>query len=272
MKKIFTTIFLVFAVICPFQAQISSTLISSLPDKLKETSALVVYNDFFWTINDSGGENKVYAFNDAGEIEHTVEIQGVKNHDWESLALSENYMLIGDFGNNKGKRKNLKIIAVNISDINKTEANPVFEINFSYPDQTNFVPSNRKTPFDCEAMVVVDDEVWLFTKDWVTFNSDVYTLELRNGEQVAKKKQHFNPGGLITGAALKGEFIFFIGYHDYVPILWKYKIDDLSKPLIKNKMEDLYKYQTEGIAFVGEKLFITCESSAVKQSLLQLHY
>ncbi|MFO7862681.1 MAG: hypothetical protein R6U85_01655 [Salinivirgaceae bacterium] len=272
MKKLFVTTFLIFALLNVFYAQVSFTLISPLPDKLEETSALVVYNDLFWTINDSGGQNEVYAFNDAGEIEHTVEIQGVKNHDWESLAISDKYLLIGDFGNNRGNRKNLKIIAVELSDILKTEAEPAFEISFSYLDQTSFALANRKTPFDCEAMEVIDEEIWLFTKDWVTFNSAAYKLKLKKGEQVAQKAQHFNPGGLITGAALKGEHIFFIGYHKYVPILWKYQLNDMSNPLMKNELNPLHKYQTEGIAFVGEKLFITCESSAVEQSLLQLHY
>ena len=40
----------------------------------------------------------------------------VKNYDWESLAADNNFIYVGDFGNNFSNRDNLTILKININE------------------------------------------------------------------------------------------------------------------------------------------------------------
>ncbi len=69
----------------------------------------------FWTFNDSGGENKIYAFSSSGKDLGTYQIEGAINKDWEDIAIgpgpteNEQYIYIGDIGDN-GKTRYFKYI------------------------------------------------------------------------------------------------------------------------------------------------------------------
>ena len=69
----------------------------------------------FWTFNDSGGENKIYAFSTSGKELGTYIIEGAINIDWEDITIdpglteNEHYLYIGDFGDN-GKSRYFKYI------------------------------------------------------------------------------------------------------------------------------------------------------------------
>jgi len=77
-------------------------------DEIDEASGLVAsrmnYN-VFWTINDSGGDANIYAFNSAGEHLGIYTIDGITNRDWEDLAIGggpgyQQYIYVGDIGDN----------------------------------------------------------------------------------------------------------------------------------------------------------------------------
>jgi hypothetical protein len=59
----------------------------------------------FWTHNDSGNQNIIYAFNRTGEHLGAWRVAGAKNYDWEDIAAfqdagGECFLYIGDIGNN----------------------------------------------------------------------------------------------------------------------------------------------------------------------------
>lgn len=270
MNRTVVFFFLVFTSIS-LLGQYTPSVIAQLPSKLDETSALVYFDDLFWTINDSGNENLVYAFNAQGIVERVVEVGGVQNVDWEALAIDGTYLYIGDFGNNFNNRDDLVIYGLALSDLKQSNVKPVLEIRFKYPDQESRNKTIRKTAFDCEAMLVMDNKIWLFTKDWNKFDGAVYNLDIHSGEQKAVRVNSLNANGLITDAAKNGNDIFLLGYHDYVPVLWIYSIDNLVSFKERIEFPEMYKYQTEGIAFIGDDIYITCEDSKIKQSLIQLN-
>jgi len=76
--------------------------------------------------------------------------------------------------------------------------------------------------------------------------------------------------GLVTDATQNGNRIYLIGYQNYVPVLWEYLIDDMSKYLNRYEFTNFKKYQTEGITILNDEVFITCEKSEVKQSLFTI--
>ena len=69
-------------------------------NKITEASGLIASSknkDVFWTHNDSGGENKIYAFNPTGKHLGSYLLKNCIARDWEDIAigpgpnLNENY-------------------------------------------------------------------------------------------------------------------------------------------------------------------------------------
>src|SRR5690606_31686414 len=125
-------------------------------EKLKEISSLEIIDGFYWGQNDSGGEAELYKISPTtGKLIQTVKVTNATNVDWEEMTSSDEYIFIGDFGNNNGKRTDLTIYYFPKTKLNsddeviKVEAQ---KIEFSFPEQKNFNPGKKATNFDCEAM------------------------------------------------------------------------------------------------------------------------
>ncbi|TRW22990.1 T9SS type A sorting domain-containing protein [Flavobacterium zepuense] len=173
----------------------------TLPPEIIETSGLIKWGDNLYTHNDNG-DTKLYALDSlSGAVLQTLTVTGTNNQDWEDISQDSTHVYIGDFGNNvSGNRTNLSIIRADKAGL--LSSNPVIEtINFSYAKQTNFTSTaNNATDFDCEAFVVTNDSIYLFTKQWVSKKTSVYVLPKTPGTHVALLKTTYNVGGLITGA------------------------------------------------------------------------
>jgi hypothetical protein len=183
----------------------SYTVLTPLSATVNETSGLIFWRSCFWTHNDSGGANAIYAIDSiTGSILQTVTITNATNVDWEDIAQDDSYIYIGDFGNNvNGNRTNLRIYKIAKADINTNPTVSVTAtiINYSYSDQTNFAATgSNNTDFDCEAFFVKDDSLYLFSKNWINFQTRLYRLPKTAGTYSAAYLQSFNVNGLITGA------------------------------------------------------------------------
>ena len=202
MKKL-TPILLMFFISCiekPIvtysKAEIVSTI--KLPKEINETSGLEIIDNNFITHNDSGGDPVLYEFNDSGEIIKEYNINenssyNLKNEDWEDIAMGGEYMYIADTGNNFSTRKDLKIIKVDPN--NQFQAVDV--INISYEDQASFLPKLRHK-FDAEGLTIINDHIFLFSKDRDSLNTDLYLIPQQGG--ILKPSNTFSVNALITGA------------------------------------------------------------------------
>ena len=248
-------------------------VINELPDVIDENSGLIFFRNLFWTFNDSGGKAKIYGFNpETGKIEQIITLSNGTNNDWEDITQDSLYIYIGDFGNNFGKRQDLKIYKVQKSRIPES-GNVTLKakiIEFSYSGQENFSFSYKSNSFDCEAFFCLDDTLYLFTKDWINQNSTVYILPNVEGRYIANYHDSFNVNGLITGADISPDksIIALSGYKDYLPFVWlfsKFKNNRFfSGKKIRINMPELYHEQTEGICFTtADSLFISTEASRV---------
>ena len=193
-------------------ATINTSII--LNQNLLETSGLIEWNNYLYTHNDDT-DTTVYKLNKiSGALVQNLPLNTIQNIDWEEISQDENYIYIGDFGNNAtGNRTNLKIFKIRKSTI---ETVPEIEtINFNYSNQTDFTtqPANQ-TDFDCEAFVVTVNEILLFTKQWVSGNTTIYSLPKTGGTHIANYLTTINVAGLITGATLKEDsrLISLCGY------------------------------------------------------------
>ncbi len=192
-----------------------------LQDKLKEISTLEYDDGYFWGLNDSGDEAEIYKFNsETGKIEQTVTIANATNRDWEEITMSDEYIFIGDFGNNDGNRKDLTIYYISKNEIGQGSEAKVNaqKIEFHFPEQTNFNPGDKVTNFDCEAMFYHNGKIHLFTKEWTNYATTHYILEIKPGKQSAKKIETFKTNYMVTGAYIDANPIsntngfYFIGY------------------------------------------------------------
>ena len=244
----------------------------TLCDELDETSALMFLNGSFWTINDSGGENAIYQIDTSGKLLHKTIIKNAVNVDWEALTMSEKYILVGDVGNNYGNRQNLKIYLVDKLNITKPQASISGVIEYKYEKQTMYL-KNKLTQFDCEAILVKDTTVLLFTKDWKNRQGALYTLPLKCGKYDAKYIQELNAKGLITDAAWSMDTIYLSGYYNYTPVIWKYLYLPSNKLRLisRNEFPKMYKWQVEGISICNSTIYLTSEKSRIKQSLIKFN-
>ncbi len=253
---------------CLYSSAIISVVNSwDLPEAMIETSGLIIWDDRIWTHNDDNDIN-LYAF-DTTDIQNyqAYPLTGTVNVDWEEISQDNEYIYIGDFGNNaNGNRTDLKILRIEKNSL--LENSPVIDtIHFSYSLQTDFSPTGpNNTDFDCEAFVVTSDSIYLFTKEWVSQKSSIYSLPKEPGTYVAQFRDSFDVEGLITGSTYLEDknLIVLTGYsmllQPFLFLLYDFQPADFFSGNKRKVLLNLPLHQVEGIATEdGLKYFISNE-------------
>ncbi|MEA1896536.1 MAG: hypothetical protein U9N53_02595 [Bacteroidota bacterium] len=245
-------------------------LIKKLPKIVNETSGLMVYDGLIWTINDSGGRNVVYGMNPvSGEVEREVQIKNAKNRDWEAMAIDGEYVYIADVGNNHGTRVDLGVYKVPVSSFNAVFSEVDAEkIYFAWPEQKYFIKSTHNNPWDCEAMLVFEDSLVLFTKDWIKGITRMYVISKEPGKQMARYHSSFDAGMLVTGADLSPDhktlvMSAYFAYDPYLLVFYDFKGKDFFKGSYRKIEYPVYHdAQTEGVCFMGkDSILVSAERS-----------
>lgn len=227
--------FQLFIGVIPIHAQVEETY--ALSEKLNEISGLEFLNDStLIAMNDGGNKSEIYLLNLEGEILRTIDILDTKNRDWEDIARDDEYVYIGDIGNNRNEREKLSIVKVKISDILTRDEVTAEKIKFHYAEQTRYPPSADSMYFDAEGMTVCNDSIWIFTKDRskpFQGMSHVYKIPTTPGkyEISASQKLHIGTDGWwtdgITAADFKGDQLYLLTYNRY--LVYNYKEGKLEK-------------------------------------------
>jgi hypothetical protein len=246
---------------------------SLLPKEVKETSGLALVGGKLWTMNDSGGAPALYQFDQSYSFEKRVKVQGIKNVDWESLAKNDTHLFIADCGNNKGKRKALDIYRVPLVNLikagHKGHVN-AFRIHFKYADYTPEKAGGAySTNYDCEAITVIDDQIWLFSKNWGDLQTRIYTLDPDVSKQTVQPLDTWPVGGMITGADYdhKSGRLALLGYSKVsafgYSFIWIVPINQGLPDWKGARYHQLNRYaQWEGIAWDTDgSLLLTSEKS-----------
>ena len=212
---------------CTAKPQINDFVL--LPDEIRETSGLIcLENGNFITINDSGNSSELFEFDRSGRILQRVGIP-VKNIDWEALAQSPTHLWIGDIGNNSGNRNQTQVWQLNQP---WSQPQQPSAINVRLPDFPTTAPEPYQHDFDAEAITFANGALWLFSKSWLSNNSQVYKIDV--DQRILKAGAITGLSGLVTDAAFsESEQLFvlvgyanmrknplqFILYHDYQPFI-----------------------------------------------------
>ncbi|UOX34377.1 hypothetical protein LXD69_02415 [Flavobacterium sediminilitoris] len=167
MKLIFpSSLLLLFLVLSCSEKKTELTVSYKLPEKLDEVSGIAYINNKTFVIEDSKNKNSIYILKKNGKVDTEINIENIKNEDWEDLtsdALGNVY--IGNFGNNKNNRKDLSIDKISIDQLDGDSISANEKITFYYPEQTLFPPSKKELLYDCEAFFEWNGSFYLFTKN-----------------------------------------------------------------------------------------------------------
>ena len=185
-----------------------------LPLELDEVSGLYFQApDKFWWHNDSGANPILYQTNKKGKLTQTIFLEKIQNKDWEDLTHDDvGNIYIGDFGNNKNARRDLKIY------IYHSEKKTLDSIAFTYPDQKLFPPPSAECNFNMEAFFWHQGQLHLFSKNKLNagnYFSKYYTLDAKPGRQEAVLKDKiFLKDRVVTAAAISpdGKTIALLSY------------------------------------------------------------
>jgi hypothetical protein len=250
--------------------------VDPITDSLIESSGLQMAGNYLWSFNDGGNTPALYRIDTAtNALLQRVILSGATNIDWEDIAFDGTYFYVGDFGNNlNGARTDLKIYKFPLSAIPDYATNPnaniaagqISIITFTYGDQPQPPVANtsNNTKFDCEAMIVDNGKIHLFTKNWIDQNSTHYIINSTDaGAYNAVPVETLATNYLVTAAdKVTGQnIIVLLGYQNsgtgnhYLHILSDYKADSFfSGNKRKIDLPDAtIMGQSEGITFRSGK-------------------
>lgn len=261
----------------------SITPVSSvnLSNTVSETSGLIKWGDYLWTHNDNT-DTTIYALDTtSGNIVQTYPLAGITNVDWEDISQDSSYIYVGDLGNNvHGNRTDLKIYRIHKDSLLNT-VSVIDTISFSYSNQLDFSSqSSNNTDFDCEAFIVTSDSIYLFTKQWVSKKTSLYTLSKTPGTHTATLKATLDVQGLITGATVveNEKIVALCGYTNtlqpFFYLLYDYAANDFFSGNKRKINVSLAFHQTEAITttdginyFVSNEYFTQPPFVTVEQQL-----
>ena len=273
--RIVRTVFLLllsFSVSLPiFAQQMTVASITTLPAAVSETSGLIFLNGKLITHNDSGGQPVLYEIDTvSGNVTRSVFIDNATNVDWEDICYDNNYIYIGDFGNNQGTRTNLKIYRIAIADY-VTNANDTVQadiIEFDYADQVLFVPMQFVTNYDAEALIAYNNSLYVFTKNWGDLQSRIYPVPNVPGNYSVNAVDTLNSQGMITGATFNSQAnaIMLVGYNFFSPFL--IELSQFSGNQFSDGTVRRYEpaisgsFQTEAVATIDESHYFLSSEAA----------
>ncbi|MEX0846084.1 MAG: hypothetical protein WD022_12430 [Balneolaceae bacterium] len=254
--------------------------ITELPGNIDESSGLIYTPKGIFTHNDDN-KPEIFRINPvSGEILQTITIQNITFDDKEAITFDGEFLYLGDFGNNDGDRRDLKVVKISFAEITDE---PMLNVSgeiiaFHYPEQSSFNLKKKDNAFDCEAMISSGDHIYLFTKQRNDHQTTLYAIPKKPGYHSAQKMDVFDVNGRVSDAALSpdSKTLLLLGYQDdhQFPFLWKFsdftRTDFFSgnhKLSLISKSE--LDWQTEGITFINKNdLLISSErTNEVEASL-----
>ena len=201
-----------------------------------------------------------------GILIREISVTEASNVDWEGISQNEEHIFIGDFGNNSGSREDLCIYEIDKGEIlnpNVTEVE-AHKKPFVYEDQNQFIWPLNEHNYDCEALIASNDSLYLFSKNWLNEEVNLYVLPAHwTDTAVAILKESFNSDGLITDACRDPDsgLALLLGYKNnganlytsFVWLLWDHdSFDFFGGNKRRIEVGSMFTLgQTEGVALIN---------------------
>lgn len=181
------------------------------------------HKDVFWTHNDSGGKNFIFAIHISGKVLGRWKVIGAENKDWEDIASVKDRdsgkcsVFIADTGNNSGKKSVFTVYKVDEPTprtggraSNATAAAQA--LRFSYPNGNPNAETLIVHPFSQEIFIITKT---LFGAAEVFRVRGAFPSEsVATAERVGNVSVPAIPGSLITGGDISpdGKYVVLCDY------------------------------------------------------------
>jgi len=254
------------------------TKLGHLSKTLKEISGLEQLTDStLLAINDGGNDACLYEINFNGKIIREITVINAKNIDWEDLAMDENkeYLFIGDFGNNANARKTLSIYKVLVSDIMSENAVNAKKVDFHYPEQKEYPETKKNRKFDCEAMAIKENRIYLFTKSNTKpykGNTLIYSMTTNGKDFQLVQELNLGDQGYFQNSVTAADYfdgMFYLSSYSYV-----YTLQCNNKEFkLKNSIPFKRLTQKESLVVISKNEIILADENSplgVGQNLYML--
>jgi len=257
-------------------------------EEIDESSGFIksrVWDDLYWTHNDSGDRARIFPVTRDGELLYAqwdtakdgIEIGDAVNVDWEDIAVDDKgNLIIGAFGNNYSARRDLALYILKEPYPFYTSLTGITKkIPFYYPEQTEFPAEKRN--FDAEALFYARGKHYLLTKHRDDTNTVLYRFDSMQPNMMnpVTKIGSFNIHGMVTAADVTpdgnklvvltytGVWLFesetddyFDGTISWLPIRAKQCegicFDDENILLITNEQAELFELSLDELIVVRE--------------------
>ncbi len=241
---------------------------------LGEISGMAYEGDDIYALNDGGNGPYIFQLDmHTGRTKERYRIDNIRNKDWEELALHNGYLYIGDFGNNMGKRRDLAIHRISIDSLDYTDP-PVSTTGIGYSQQKSFKRSRHDHRWDCEAMVVCNDGIYLFSKNWKSRVTEMY--EVKEGEMNnLSPADSFDAGFLVTGAYYDSERedLYLCGYYENETYLLHFRNAEtvsFTADYRKYIIPGLKNTQVESVFVNGNFIYLASERTLKSQAIYRI--
>lgn len=260
------------------------------PD-LDEQSSIVrskTYPDVYWVTNDSDKKPYLFPLSENAEIiipdwlkkryskkskrpYPGIHLDGSILYDWESLAVLNDTIVIGDVGNNGNARRDLGIYLVPEPNPYTTpRARPLVWLPIRYEDQESFPPSGE-WEYDCEAIFTFQGKVYFLTKHRADRHiskpapsTKLYRMDTRStsSSNILKLVNKMdNLGGWVTGADIAPDEsgLVFIAQNPFATTIWYFPRPEKGDDFLSEtpKRFNLIKAdQAEAVCFKDSKTLI----------------
>lgn len=134
-------------------------------DEISGMESSVSNPGMFWVHNDSGGKPEIYLIDSTLQIRMQVKLMGIKNRDWEDIALGPGpeagkfYVYVGEIGDNRGRHKSKKIYR-----FEEPVLSDMFNVQLTVFDTIEFTLADKKK--DMEALMIdpATNDLYLISK------------------------------------------------------------------------------------------------------------
>jgi len=227
---------------------------------ITESSGVVASRHFtnvFWTHNDGGKSETLFAVTREGRTLSEFKVLGAKIDDWEDIAIDdERHLYIADTGDNEAKRKHVAVFRVDEPDPSSSAGvvRATLKWQLRWPNG----------PVDSEGLFVYGTNGYLVTKVKNDRRAEVYRFHLGAAEsQMLEFFARLTIESPVTGATISsnGTAVAFVaGSGAFV-----YRIDgNISKLAQLRPYHTRFKHDSmEACTFVPEGLLTTAESKEI---------
>lgn len=239
---------------------------------INEASGLVksrLWEDVFWTHNDSGDEPRIFPITRTGKIIKPkwmknykgIQIPDAVNVDWESITTDNlGNLIIADCGNNSNTRRDLALYFVKEPYPSETVTTCVSSrILYYYPDQKSIPPEKKN--FDSEAIFWANGKIYILTKHRSDTFTKLYRIDSMDPfkENPAKLIDKFDIQDQVTGADISPDGCNLVVLVNNA--IWLFEATDNSDNYFTGKISwlPIKAEGCEAICFDNDSLIIANE-------------